>query len=250
MIMKLNYSVTGEGQDIILLHGWGGSSKSLSSLQEKLTDKGFRVYNVDLPGFGLSQLPDGAMHLTDYVGLLAEFMTSLNIISPIIVGHSFGGKIALKTAILKPELISALVLIDVSGIKPKNQFKKKMLYGVSKPFKVLFSLPLIKYLYSPLRMVYYRFIVREKDYYKSGKLRETFINVVNEHLDGDLPKIVTNTLIIWGAEDKVTPLWMGKKINSEIATSRLEVVADIGHGLPLKQPAMVAEIIYNYFKIN
>jgi len=248
--MKLNYSVIGEGQDVILLHGWGGSSKSLAALQEKLATKGFRVYNLDLPGFGLSEFPEKPMHLSDYVELLAEFLTSLGLDRPIIVGHSFGGKVAVKTAVLKPELLSALVLINVSGLKPHNSTKKKILAPISKPFRLLFSLPVLKYLYAPLRQLYYRFIVREKDYYRSGKLRDTFVNIVNEHLDEELSQVNINTLIIWGAEDKVTPLWMGEKLNREIAGSRLEVVADIGHALPLKQPAIVAEIIYNYFKIN
>lgn len=244
--MKVNYSVKGEkkGLKVILLHGWGGSINSLALLQDALVEKGYEVYNMDLPGFGESQDLSQPMSLEDYTSYIARFIKELKLEKAVLVGHSFGGKIAMTVGINNPELISGLVLINASGIKPQNSLKKVAYLIPSKLFGLIFKLPVLNIFYSVVRKIYYKLLVREQDYFKASPVQQkTMQNVVNTHLDNKVSRINSPTLIIWGSQDKQTPLWQGRKLATLIPNSRLEIVDEATHGLPLKQPAVVANLI-------
>ena len=90
--------------------------------------------------------------------------------------------------------------------------------------------------------------MKEQDYYRSGELKQTFINIVNEHLDKVLPDIKAPLLVIWGQKDTVTPLWMGKRIVELVPGAELYTVPEARHDLPKVRPEIVAEMIYNKFK--
>jgi pimeloyl-ACP methyl ester carboxylesterase len=244
--MRINYTVKGEGPTLILLHGWGGSIKSLENLQTRLADMGFQVFNVDLPGFGESGKPGKALVLDDYVNYIHELIEKLNIYKPIIAGHSFGGKVAAAFAIKYPNLPSRLVLIDSSGLNPRNGSRKKFFLVTSKVFGSIFMLPGFKPIKPFFRKLYYKFIVRERDYLEADGLRATLKNILAENLDQKLRLIKADTLLIWGEFDKYTPLWMGQEMTRLIKGSRLEVVAGARHALPLDEPDIVAKIIYTF----
>lgn len=248
-MMQLNYIEKGEGDNIaVLMHGWSGSSASLLALQNQLVDKGYHVYNLDLPGFGGTNIPETPYSLDDYVTSITNFLKAKNIQNPVLVGHSFGGKISLKLAAQEAYPIKSVVAIGASGIMPKNSLKKKLLEKVAKAGKRIISDENQGAFATSARKLFYKFVVREKDYYKSGALKQTFINIVNEHLDQLLPKIKVPVLLIWGEQDSVTPLWMGEKMNELIKESELKKVPESKHNLPLVNPEIVAEIIYNKFK--
>ncbi len=232
---------------IILMHGWSGSSKSLVGLQNSLSQKGFEVYNVDLPGFGGTELPPNPYYIDDYIDAILSFIEEQKITKPFLVGHSFGGKIALKIAATRPQLVRGIIAIGASGVEPKNSTKKKVLAQIAKAGKSAEKIPLLGLFAKPARKLFYKMLVREKDYYNSGALRETFVNIVNEHLDNLFPKINIPTLLIWGEQDKVTPLWMGQRMAELIPGAKLEVVPLNRHELPKVQPEIVSEIIYNQF---
>ncbi|KXK08293.1 MAG: Pimeloyl-(acyl-carrier protein) methyl ester esterase [candidate division WS6 bacterium OLB21] len=69
-----------------------------------------------------------------------------------------------------------------------------------------------------------------------------------KNLDQEIEKIEEDTLIIWGEKDSQTPLWMGKLLSEKIKNSRLEIIENATHGLPIKQPELVANLIYTYIK--
>lgn len=247
--MKINYIEKGSGDKVVvLLHGWSGSSQSLIRLQESLVAFGYHVYNFDLPGFGGTELSEEALTLDDYVLVVTDFIKQHNINQPLLVGHSFGGKISLKIAATHPENIRAVVAIAASGIHPKNSIKKSVLKGVAKFGKRILGSGNENFINTTARKLFYKFVVREKDYYKSGVLKQTFINIVEEHLDKLLSKINIPVLLIWGELDTVTPLWMGKQMQTAINNSEIKVIAGAKHNLPLVSPEIVAEIIYNKFK--
>lgn len=229
------------------MHGWGGSANSLSKLQDDLVEKGFLVYDLDLPGFGKSPLTKEVMDMDDYANEVKKMIKDRKIENPILIGHSFGGKIATKIAIEDPSLISGIVLIAASGIKPDNENKKNIFKNISRFGKKIFSLPVLKSIYKPVRKFYYYYIVRERDYFNAGeKLAKTF-EKVNSEFYGDLLGLIDiPTLIIWGELDSITPLWMGKEYSEKIKRAKLEVVEGVGHNLPLIKPEIVSEIIYNY----
>lgn len=236
--MKLNYTVKGNGDNLILLHGWGGSLKSLENLQTELA-RYFRVYNIELPGHGIEKQLDTVWTLSDFSEKIKTFLEELKIENPILIGHSFGGKVILKTLINNPEIASKVILINASGIKPENDLKKTLGKLISIPLKPIFNL---KAFGLPRKLIY-RFILGESDYSKlDGNLRETFTNVVNEHLDSDVNKINSKVLLIWGKDDDKTPIWMANKLNEAIKDSELLEVEG-RHNLPLAMPKGVAAII-------
>ncbi|KXK27061.1 MAG: 2-hydroxy-6-oxononadienedioate/2-hydroxy-6-oxononatrienedioate hydrolase [candidate division WS6 bacterium OLB20] len=244
--MRINYTVKGEGPSMMLLHGWGGSSASLEVLQQELAGMGFQVFNVDLPGFGQSEMSKPVMDLDDYVEFLHSLIDKLNIYKPVIIGHSFGGQLTMAHAIKYPRVASKLVLINASGLDPKNTARKGFFLVVSKVFGTLFSVPPLSFVKPLVRSLYYKLIVRERDYLQAGTLQETLKRVLSEHLDDRVRTIEEDTLLIWGQNDTSTPLWMGEQLQASIPSARLEVVEQATHGLPLKQPELVAKIIYTF----
>jgi pimeloyl-ACP methyl ester carboxylesterase len=244
--MELKFQVQGQGQDLILLHGWGGSIKSLEPLAQALISKGYRAINIEWPGAGTSAVPVDPLQLEDYAQLLKKVVLKLNLTDPVALGHSFGGKVLLKTATTDPQLFSKLIIVNASGIKPRNSFKKKVFKGISSSAARLEKLPGISKISGSLRHAYYKFLVGEMDYYKAGPMRETFKNIIATDLDEQLNSITTPTLLIWGKDDRITPLWMGQRMHSLIPNSQLEVVEGKGHGLPLIAAEKVSELVSNY----
>lgn len=249
--MQLNYTVKGQGnKNIILLHGWGGSMESLSKLQDELakTDD-FRVYNIEWPGFGNSKLTEGRkLRFGDYTECLQSFIKSQKITQLTLVGHSFGGKVALDLVLKEPQLIEDLILVNSSGVKPKNTLKKTVLFLPTKLMGLVFSLPGLIKVKPFFRKAYYKAIVREGDYLKADLLEDTLKDVLKVNFDDKLPEIKTKTLLVWGEKDSYTPLWMGQKMANEIKDAKLEIVKDAKHNLPLVNPEIVATIIRLYLK--
>ncbi|KXK08292.1 MAG: Dihydrolipoyllysine-residue acetyltransferase component of acetoin cleaving system [candidate division WS6 bacterium OLB21] len=176
--MKINYQVKGEGVSLILLHGWGGSISSLAPLQDQLSDLGFQVFNLDLPGFGQSTMSKEEMTISDYVEFLANYINRLNIYKPVIVGHSFGGQVAMAFAIKNPLVASRLVLINASGLNPRNGMKKTSMLIVAKIFGAVLSIPPFSIIKGISRKLFYKFIVRESDYAKAGNMKSTMKNIL------------------------------------------------------------------------
>ena len=207
----------------VFLHGWQGSALSWQPILEVFDSRSVKFYALDLPGFGRSQLPQRPFSVGDYAEVVKSFMAKLEIQSAAIIGHSFGGRIAIKLASAYPELISKLVLVDCAGFKDTS-LKKYSVLAIMKLFKPILFLPGL----SGLRRFGYK-IIGASDYTSSGKLKETFIKVINEDVTAYLPKIKTPTLLVWGQLDRETPLEFGNRMKDLIPASRLVVLPSTGH---------------------
>ena len=228
---------------LILLHGWGGSIRSLSALATKLSNQiPNPIINLELPGFGITQLDKELMGTIDYADFVYNFLKYKKIRNCILCGHSFGGKTSIAFTLKYPAYVKSMVLINSSGVKPQNTLKRKI-------FKTLAVLAPNKLKQNQLgRKIFYRKLVRENDYLNAGKLKHTFQKIVVEHFDNKLQNIKTPTLIIWSEKDKSVPLFMATRLHTKISSSKLVVVPDETHGLPLHNPMRVAELITNYLK--
>jgi pimeloyl-ACP methyl ester carboxylesterase len=246
--MQISYSQQDKNTSIILLHGWGGTAASLAKLRDALDDEGLQTFSFDLPGFGETPLTQTAMSLDDYVEYLKVYILENNIFRPVLVGHSFGGKLAMAFALKYPELMSKLVLVNASGVFPRNTIKRGAFLSISKVAGAVVSLPIVRAFKPWLRKLFYIYIVRERDYLRAEELQETLKNIIATDLDQQLPMIQASTLIIWGEVDTVTPLWQGKQIAAAIPNSRLEVVAEARHNLPIIGPGVVCDLIVNFLR--
>jgi pimeloyl-ACP methyl ester carboxylesterase len=241
--MKNNNTV--HDTTLIFLHGWGGSQLSLQPLASILKDLGYPTHVLEMPGHGKTEEMNKPWNMNDFAQWANTKIKELGINNYILIGHSFGGKIMLEglhSHILQPEKI---ILINTNGIKPKNSIKKtfwKIVSSVISPFKNVSFL-------SPIKRLIYRYIIRETDYLKTDlkiNVRESFKLFNEEHYDEIVSHITIPTLLIWGSKDTQTPLWMGEFLHNHIKNSKLVIVPEATHGLPLKQPQTVADLIDNY----
>lgn len=234
---SIYYQKVGTGsKDLILLHGWGQDVSTWWGIVEKLKND-FTLYLIDLPGFGRSDLPKTPFKIKDYAEVVEEFIRKIRIDEPTIVGHSLGGRVAIKlpSHMSSGKVINKLVLVSSAGIKPKQDLIKPLIYPIAKLSKLV---PNWFNLKEKLRIAFYRSL--ESDYLSAGPLRETLKNILDEDLTEDLEKIETETLLIWGEKDptKEASLKNGKRMYQLIKNCRLEIIDNVGHFPHLESPEM------------
>lgn len=223
-----------DAHSIVLLHGWGKSLETLRPLGELLVSDSTKVYLVDLPGFGLSQLPHqasnegGGWSTDDYATRILTFLNE-TVKSPCtLIGHSFGGRISVRIAAKHPNVVHSLVLMASHGIPrertPQEQIRLKyirFLSQLSKRIDSMFSLDTFKKYFSPK--------FGSADYKAAGDLRKTLVKTVNEDLS-DLARVITApTLLLWGENDTETPISIAKKYRALIRNSSLFLFPNKGH---------------------
>mgnify|MGYP002508523961 CR=1 FL=1 len=123
--IKINYEQKGEGDLIVLLHGWGSNIKLFANLIDLLSKK-YTVVAMDMPGFGESEEPPSAWCVDDYVNFVIDFLKDYNTEKIMLLGHSFGGRVIIKLNSRKnlPFEITKVILVDSAGILPPKNNKK------------------------------------------------------------------------------------------------------------------------------
>lgn len=245
-----HFSVKGGQQPVVVfLHGWGRTLDDFDNIRERLSRSlsGAGFLQIDLPGFGGSPLRDEkGFFLNDYVSILKSLFEKLAIGRVVLVGHSFGGRVAIKFAAVFPEKVSRVVLIASAGI-PQKSVRTHLLYIGRGIFRSIFfafeNLPFIFKLKNLLGAFF-----GSPDYRQtSGALRATFQKTFDEDLRPHAARIKAPTLIIWGRNDRETPLEDGEEFGAIITNSRLEVLEG-GHFVFLDKPAETAGLIASFLK--
>ena len=197
----------------IYLHGWGTDMSSLLFCEEYFNEQN-SLY-VDFPPFGRSGKNIGEWSVFTYANMIISLCEHLKIETFNLIGHSFGGRIAIIVATLCIKQAKQLILIDNAGVKPKRSFCyyiKIARYKIRKRFGLDIS----------------RF--GSEDYKRlSTEHRKVFINIVSTHLDDFLPLIKAKTLIVFGKNDTTTPIYMAKRCKKLIKDSQLQILDDAGH---------------------
>lgn len=233
---------------VIIMHGWGCNVSTVASIENALLDRR-RVINVDLPGHGESSepplLPDGKpWGVMEYAECIGELIRRLGISNPALVGHSYGGRIAI---VLGSRIsLEKIVLVDSAGIKPRRSFSY---YRKVYSFKALKKLlPLIVGKERGNRLI-------EKKRSKAGSadyrqaspvMRMVMSRSVNQDLRHLLPSITAPTLLIWGENDTATPLADAKLMEKLIPDAGLVTFEGAGHYSFLDNPGRFKAIIRNF----
>jgi pimeloyl-ACP methyl ester carboxylesterase len=228
---------------ILILHGWGLSGSSYQTLQHLLEQKGYRVFSLDLPGFGSEPLKNSSMQLSDYVFFVKEFIDKKKIIKPILIGHSFGGRVAIKYAYTYPQDVDKLILTGVPIVRHLSM-KKKIAFVLSQLFKIVLS-PFPVSIKQFIRKGMY-YLLGEWDYYKSGPLRDTFTNIINEDLTEYVSNLSIPVLLVWGADDRLTPAGDVNKILGLLPQTKFRIIAQQGHKLPYTNPAAFSKALDSF----
>lgn len=232
--VNINYIQYGEGKDILLLHGWGQNIEMMKPIGDNFSDK-FRITILDLPGFGNSSEPPTPWNMTNYSDMLEEFIDRVGITKPIIIGHSFGGRLAIRYSANNP--IEKLVLFGAPCIR----IQEKLPLSV-RILKTLKKLPLMNEFGE-----YMKKYIGSRDYKAASPImRQTLVDVVNEDLSSYAKKIEEPTLLIWGQNDTEAPVSDAKELERIMIDGALIVLPGT-HYAYLENLGRVVEILKNFF---
>lgn len=231
---------------ILILPGWGNTRESFHHIINYFKED-YSIYILDYPALGQSPIPPKTLTIYDYTELIIKFMNHNNIKNPIIIAHSFGGRITtLLTGFYKIK-IDKIILIDIAGIKPKKTIKKflrEKIYKILRHLIKLFPKKRQEILRQHLLKIF-----GSSDYNALPlQMKETFKNIVNEDLTKYFQFVDSEALIIWGENDQDTPIKDAYKIKKLIKNSALITISKASHYSYLQYPYLINKIIYEFIK--
>lgn len=229
--ITVNYIDEGEGEVVLLLHGWGANITLYAGMIHVLAQSGHRVIALDMPGFGKTTEPSEPWCVDDYVDFVMKFIESFGFTSFSIVVHSFGGRVFFKMNAREklPFTIDKAVLIDSAGILPKKSFRQKVSLRCYKIGRAVMSTKVLHFLY-PDAVDNMRRKRGSADYNSATPtMRATLVKVVNEDLEPLIHLVKCPTLLIWGDQDTATPLSDAKRMEELIPDAGLVVCEGAGH---------------------
>jgi pimeloyl-ACP methyl ester carboxylesterase len=243
--LMTNYHISGKGKLVLLLHGWGDSSKGVAGLGRDLAQD-FKILVPDLPGFGASQAPREAWDLDNYADFLESLLDKLSLDQPYaVVGHSNGGALAVRAVSLNRLKPKKLVLLAASGVRTNNNLKRWILKIIAKTGNAAT-------IWMPER---YRQDLRISLYGAAGsdmlavpELQETFKKTVRQDVQADAVTIDVPTLLIYARDDKAVPLADGRQYHDLIKGSRLEIIENAGHFVHQDQAGPVTNLIESFLR--
>lgn len=235
--------------NLIILHGWQSSKEKWQKVKELLESSDLEVIAPDLPGFKPETALEKPWNLDDYVLWLEKFTGEHPLQNFFLLGHSFGGRIAIKFAAKHPEKLAGLILVSAAGIKKKKTIWDRILLAVIKLARKLGveETTFEKTPWRILRELFYRCFLRKTDYLNATRQqKEIMKSALEEDLKPLLENISAKTLIVWGKKDKATLLKDGYLMAERIKNSRLEILENIGHTPHLENPELLSQKIKTF----
>lgn len=201
---QIHYLKAGSGAPVVLVHGGASDSRDWIDTMTALSGR-FTFYAPDLIGFGQNDIDEKGYYLSDFSDFLLEFIDALQLQRPVLVGHSFGGRVCLDAALQRQEQVSKLVLVDASGLEKITRFGSVLM---------TFFWALRKLLRRP--QPYPRFLAKEgEDYNRVG--------------DDKLRRLGMPTLLIWKQLDPYFPVSIARRAEKLIPKARLSLLRGYGH---------------------
>lgn len=231
--LNVNYIQYGKGKDILLLHGWEQNIEMMKPLGDAFCDR-FRITILDFPGFGQSEEPKEAWNIEKYSLMLEEFVKLTGIKKPIVMGHSFGGRVAIRYSARNN--IEKLVLFGSPCIRLQEELPLKV--RILKKLKTLPGMNKIG--------EYMKQFIGSRDYKAASPImRETLVEVVNEDLSKYAREIEEPTLLIWGEQDTEAPVNDARELEKIMMDAALIILPGT-HYAYLENLARVITILNNF----
>jgi len=236
-----NYSKSGTGKVVVMLHGWGDNSGTFKKLVSQLSTN-YHVLALDLPGFGGSQMPSTAWRLSDYSDFVAAWLKKVGIKEVYgLVGHSNGGAIAIDAVSRKVLVPKKLVLLSSSGIRrPRTLVKSVAAAGK------LITKPLPRSAQTRLKKRFYKSL--DSEALLLPQMEETFRKIIAQDVTDQARSIKADTLIIYGKDDKITPPDYGRQFHQTIKNSQLVLLSNAGHFVQNDRAEEVYQQITKFLK--
>lgn len=249
--LNIHYICVGEGQPLVLLHGWGANIQVYSSIID-LVRTHYRVIALDMPGTGGSDEPPEAWDVDHYAAFVLKFLEGFDLDRVILMGHSFGCRVIIKLLNRKdlPFSVDKVIIVDGAGIKSVPSLKKRMRTRVFKAGRRICSLPAVRKAV-PDALERLRKHFGSADYAGATPvMRQTLVKVVNEDLSPLLSGVTPEVLLIWGEHDTATPLSDGRKMEDLMPDAGLAVIQNAGHFPFLDQPYVFGRILSSYLHLE
>jgi pimeloyl-ACP methyl ester carboxylesterase len=232
----------GGGPLIVGLHGWGRDHRDFSGVLG-----GYPHLLIDLPGFGASPPPTSTWGAADYADCVAAVLGEHAAATPpaqppVVIGHSFGGRVAVCLAASRPDLVRALVLCGVPLLRSPREGKAPVGYRLGRKARQMGLL-------SERRFEAMRRARGSADYNAAiGVMRSVLVRVVNESYDAELAATRCPVALLWGGNDRAVPPSMVEKAGRLLtAPTTADVVEGAGHDVHLEAPdrlvAMLDEVL-------
>lgn len=235
--VNVNYIQYGEGKDVLLLHGWGQNIQMMKPIGDNLCSN-HRITIIDFPGFGESDEPNTPWTIDDYSLLIENLVKELNIRKPIVMGHSFGGRVAIRFSANNP--IEKLVLFGSPCIR-----ENKKLPLSTRILKKIKTLPGMDKLGEEMKKY-----IGSRDYKAASPImRQTLVNVINEDLSSYARKIEEPTLLIWGEADTEAPVGDARELEKIMIDAALIILPGT-HYAYLENLGQVINILNSFLKEN
>ncbi len=259
--INLNHQQTGHGDPVLLIHGFGESAYTWRHVVPHLARR-YRVIAIDLKGFGDSPKPrDGAYHIYENARAVLKFITDHDLRNITLVGHSLGGGVALVAALYletqSPNRLSRLILIDSIAYRQTLPLFIRVLATPGVGPLLVRLLPERTQVKSILKLAYHDDDAIPDDaidtyarLLASPGAKEAALQTARQIIPADVEDlsrkyadVSSPTLILWGREDRIVPLWVAERLNAAVPDSRLEVLDDVGHVPHEEDPSRTLEVI-------
>jgi pimeloyl-ACP methyl ester carboxylesterase len=244
---RIHYMVAGQGKPLLLVHGLAGRAENWLPLVPEFTANGYRVFALDLLGYGSSDHPDVDYSIALQANILRQFLDSQNLSQVDIAGWSMGGWVSLKFAAEHPERVHRLVLMDSAGLlfdavnadalRPTNQKELAHMMDVLTPHP------------KPIPPFLARDILRNfaaNDWVVARSLQS--MKAGRDLMDGKMQAVKMPVLIVWGKEDVLTPLSVGEGLHRGMPQSLLYVYNGTGHLAPTERSSQVSSSVVDFLK--
>ena len=248
--VRVYYEQSGDhGPNVLFLHGWMCSAELWEPIIERLAPC-MRTTVLDLPGHGQSGRPPDAWGASEYAALVAALIEALDLTPCEIVGHSHGGRTALRLALDRPELINRLVLTGSAGLRgqptPAQKRRQRTFRALRSACDALEKLRILGPLPEQGREAL-RNRFGSPDYKTlDAEMRKTFVKLVNTDLGPELSHIQKPTLLLWGDRDTETPPWMARQMERDIPDAGLVLLEGGTHYAYLEQADRFCRIVQQF----
>jgi pimeloyl-ACP methyl ester carboxylesterase len=221
---------------VLALHGWSRTRRDFSAVLAPPGADPLDAIALDLPGFGATPSPPDAWGSTEYAALVACVLEEMA--TPVVVlGHSFGGRVAVELAAQRPDDVAALVLTGVPLIRPEGSVRTPFAFRAGRLLHRAGLLP-------ASRMEALRRRYGSSDYRAAeGVMRQVLVRVVNERYDEALAAIRCPVTLVWGDDDSTAPVDMARVVAKSLGDARLVVCPGAGHLTPLSVPTALRDAV-------
>lgn len=238
--ININYKYIDNEKNITLvfLHGWGQNIEMMEPIANKLK-KDFNILIIDLPGFGKSDEPTFSWQVIDYAKCLNEMLNTLKIKKIFLLGHSFGGKVAL----LYSSMYKVEKLVCFASPFCPEQKQLPLKNRIYKRLKKIFGL---KYLTKMLQKH-----VGSTDYKNASEImRGVLVSSINLDMIEDIKKISCPTLLIWGTKDTAVPISRAYELKNLISNSAVIAYDNATHYAYLERLEEITRVLNSFFDLG